>query len=43
MDEEGFVDSYEFDAIGGAVHENEKNALLSDEAKEVMYDWSKNG
>ena len=43
LDEEGNVDSYEFDAIGGAVHENEKNALLNDSAKETMFDWSKQG
>ena len=33
---------YEMDAAGGAVHANQRNALLCDESKEMMYDWNKN-
>ena len=41
-DEENMVTYWEMDLIGGAVHENERNALLCDEVKEAMYDWNKN-
>lgn len=33
---------WELDQTGGAVHENERNALLCQDSKEMMYDWHKN-
>lgn len=33
---------WECDLIGGAVPDNELNAQLCDETKELMYDWNKN-
>ena len=37
------MESYFCDFIGGAVHDNHLNALLSDEAKETIHSWSKAG
>ena len=41
--EDGNVQSYFCDFVGGAVHDNHLNALLSDEAKDTIHSWSKAG